>query len=272
MARRKKQNDEIGCGTSLLLLGYGVGAIWVGAKFGWIWVAIITVTVFAMVAWIIWQLDKRASKREKPVKTMSSRQSKGWQQALDGEPASKEDMESLLMYRSVSDDFDKALLEQLARKPDPDMEGNINYLLMRSGNYDQMELYRFAQIMRDSIYLALHSKKREIAESRLQSVIEMMEKIGGKRRAISPDTYEKIVAIVKDTEEKFHTVFYVNIAQGLEERASKLKTKKAKLKYWSQAIDMLMEGVANGKGDTALLGEHINRFKAMMENSTVVDD
>jgi hypothetical protein len=268
VARRKK-NNELGCGASLLLLLFGVGVIWLLATVGKIWTLVICIIVFSIIAWFIWHWDDKTAKQEKPVRRVLPKKSKGWQQALDGAVASKEDRESLLLYKRSDADFEMALLGLLTGKPNPPLESLVNGNLWKHGKYDRAELFRSVQILRDCIYHALHSKKPDVAKSNFLGISSTMENVREKSYVISSETFSKIADAARNAEEKYHTVFYVNQVVGLEERAAKLKTRKAKLKYWAQAIDVLKDGIVTGTGDIGLLEGHIGRLESMMAEPSV---
>lgn len=116
------------------------------------------------------------------------------------------------------------------------------------------ELIRDLQIIQESIYIALTSKKKDVAESRLQTVIECYERIKvGTASLVSPTVFNEITRVVKDAESEFQTFLYTNIANGHLEKADTLKTAKSKIKYLGLAEEIIQEGMQNNLSQKEIL-------------------
>ncbi|EIM63788.1 hypothetical protein [Desulfobacter postgatei] len=145
----------------------------------------------------------------------------------------------------------------------PDEDRKINSKLARS-NFHRAALIRNLQIIRDSIDIALSSKKRDTAESRMNLLLERFEEIKKEQSAlISFEVFDEISNVIQKTSIEFNTKLYYNIAVGYIEKAESLKTKKSKEKYLDLAKDILDEGIEKGKGN----GEELKRVLLMVEQA-----
>jgi hypothetical protein len=137
-------------------------------------------------------------------------------------------------------------------------EKKLNNALSRS-NPSAAELIRNLQIIRESITIALTSKKRETAESGMKGVLSCYKTIEERlSHVVSPHVFEEITNRVKSAENDFHTKLYINIAAGHVAKAEKLKTKRSKEKYLELALASLDEGLKSGLGhDHELEGEFL---------------
>ncbi len=129
----------------------------------------------------------------------------------------------------------------------------MNYRLMKS-HPARAELIRQLQIMRDSIEIALTSKKRDVAESRMNEVLLSALAVKKKYASlVSPEVVSEITEGAKQCHKEFHTAMYRNIATAHLEKAAKLKTKKSKIKYANLAKETILEGLANERAEVGEL-------------------
>lgn len=131
----------------------------------------------------------------------------------------------------------------------------ITRSLMKS-NPVGSELIRNLQIVGDSIDIALSSKQRDVAESRMDLALKLFNEIKQKHtHLLDADTMSIIERTVPAADIKFQTDLYLNVAQGHIEKAGKLKTEKARQKYKQQARDIIMEGLNNPRSNKKDLKE-----------------
>ena len=164
--------------------------------------------------------------------------------------------------KKVQQDFDRLALSTLRTKRHWTEDKEINKSLMR---HPGAPLIRNLQILRDSIEIALTSKKRDTAEQRMNAIPELFEEIKKHATLVSPEVFEEIYKTVYKAQRKFHTSFYINIATGYIESAEKVRTRKTKDKYFTLAAEALKEGLRGGlgnEGELNLLLAGIERMKA----------
>jgi len=148
--------------------------------------------------------------------------------------------------------FQRLALATISTRMHPDECKSINLRLMRR-DHKQAYLIRNLQIIRDSIDIALKSKKRDVAESRIKSVSDLWDEVEKDRILLSDEVFEASKVIVKNAITEFGTIFYINLAQGYLEKAAPLKTERGKAKYHMLARDMIFEGLANPASDKETL-------------------
>ncbi len=122
-------------------------------------------------------------------------------------------------------------------------------------------LIRDLQIIRESIDIALASKKRDIAESRMKSVVETWKEAEAECSGVVPQSIREIVA---DAQRRFQTCLYVNIARGYLDKAKTLKTAKAREGHLSQAREAILDGLGmpdSNKGELRELMLAIERMR-----------
>jgi hypothetical protein len=126
-------------------------------------------------------------------------------------------------------------------------EKKLNTKLAKK-NFRVAALIRDLQILRDSIEIALTSKKRETAEGRFKDARLVFARIRKEHtRLIKSETFTEISSAVARLDEEFPTKLYLNLAQGHLDRAEKVKTEKSKGKYIKLARETLTEGINSGK-------------------------
>jgi len=160
----------------------------------------------------------------------------------------------LLIYYSFRKDkktFDNLVLYVLHNRLHPDEAKKMNLQLARS-NFSRSALIRNLQIIRDSIEIALTSKKRDTAESRMNTLLERFEEIQREQSSlVSAEVHDEIERVIQETRKEFQTKLFLNVATGHMEKAESSKTSKTKEKYFDLAIEVLKEGLEKGSGNEA---------------------
>ena len=160
----------------------------------------------------------------------------------------------LLIYYSFRKDkktFDNLVLYVLHNRLHPDEAKKMNLQLARS-NFSRSALIRNLQIIRDSIEIALTSKKRDTAESRMNTLLERFEEIQREQSSlVSAEVHDEIERVIQETRKEFQTKLFLNVATGHKEKAESSKTSKTKEKYFDLAIEVLKEGLEKGSGNEA---------------------
>jgi hypothetical protein len=114
---------------------------------------------------------------------------------------------------------------------------------------------RALQIIRDSIDIALASKKRDVAESRMKSVVETWRIAEAECSGVVPeDVVHSVRDIVADAQRRFQTSLFANLARGFLDKATISKTAKAREVHLSQAKAAILEGIGMPNSDKAELG------------------
>lgn len=117
-------------------------------------------------------------------------------------------------------------------------------------NFREYELIVNLKTIRESVHIALSSKNRETAESRMETALERFDIIQNhSKRLISSSVFDEIKKTVDEATEEFKTKLYINIALGHINKASGLKTNKSKSKYLGLAKSVLEEGLQTGDSD-----------------------
>jgi hypothetical protein len=164
--------------------------------------------------------------------------------------------------------FDDLVLYVLNNRLHPDEAKKMNLKFARS-NFPRSALIRNLQIIRDSIEIALTSKKRDTAESRMDTILERFEEIKKEQSSlISAEVYNEIEGVIQETRKEFQTKLFLNLAIGHIEKAENLKTKKSKEKYFDLAIEALKEGLEKGLGQETDLKRALSQAeqaKAILE-------
>lgn len=123
-------------------------------------------------------------------------------------------------------------------------------------DFERWSLLRCLQIMRDSIDIALTSKKRDTAESRMELAGDKYQEIITEhKKLITPEILDEIGTVYRDAQSQFFTKLFVNVSTGQIEKAEKLKTEKSKIKYLNQALETIEEAINSGQGDVAKFEE-----------------
>ncbi len=136
---------------------------------------------------------------------------------------------------------------------------------LAGNDLEQLEVQRALQIFDDSIHIALSSKKRDTAESRMNLAREQYARIKELESLIPPEIMAKVEKAYTESEQNFIPSLHINIASGLMEKAEKLKTDKSKVKYGKQALETLDEGIAAVQGDSAKLVDFRKEVEAYIK-------
>ena len=137
----------------------------------------------------------------------------------------------------------------------------MNRRLMKE-NPTKAQLIRNLQILRDSIDIALSTKKSKTATSRMGTARQCHSDIHSEQKnLVSGQLLSEIDSVMNSAETQFHTDYYVNLSQGYLEKAESLKTNKSKRKYLQLAKDTLREGLQ----DEWSRREEINRAWSSVE-------
>lgn len=166
-----------------------------------------------------------------------------------------------LSSKKETERFNKLVIYTLHNRLPPNEARKINTKLSKS-NFQKAELIRNLQIFRDSVEIALSSKKRDTAESRMELAEEKYSYIKKyQSNLVKSEVMSEITSVMEEVEEKFHTNIYNNIALANLEKADKLKTIKSKNKYLEQAKEILIEGLSNSKSSKRILNETLAKVE-----------
>jgi len=137
-------------------------------------------------------------------------------------------------------------------------------------DFNKWSLLRCLQTMRDSIDIALSSKKQDTAESRMELAGKQFKEVLSKHKnLITPEILQEIEKVYKDAVTRFKTSLYINVANGHIEKSQNLKTDKSKIKYLNLALEIIVEGIELGRGSVDKLQqkkEEILKQKSVFES------
>lgn len=149
--------------------------------------------------------------------------------------------------------FDKVALMVLRNELTLDEIAQLRRALERA-HFGRSALLGNLKILRESLYLCLNSKNRDVAESRMEAVNATLNEIRHDwAYLVSPFVLHEIEQEVHAAREQYSTRLYLNIAKGHTDKAHKLKTQRSKLKYLDLAKQALQEGLGNAGADTGAL-------------------
>lgn len=141
---------------------------------------------------------------------------------------------------------------------DPREMKRFNTLLMRRNPF-LAERLRTQQIIRESLQIAVTSKNKDTAESRMALAIDKYKDLRERYR-IPDDELARLDAGVNGYLKKYATAKYVNEAQGYIDKIAKVKTVKTKKKYAEQARLLLEAGLLDRNADPQTL---LSRLKGI---------
>lgn len=145
--------------------------------------------------------------------------------------------------------FDELVLLTISEKTPPQDARKVNAELAKI-DFRKADLVRKLQIIKDSLDIALASKKPDTANSRMQLAEANFNQIQGYLGSIiSPETSNQIKRIFREALSEFSTVRYLNLATAHITKAEKLKTEKSKQKYYEMAMQTLEEGMKDSDSD-----------------------
>ncbi|MDA8254176.1 MAG: hypothetical protein M0Z99_00825 [Betaproteobacteria bacterium] len=138
------------------------------------------------------------------------------------------------------------LIRRMAREQlQPNEARRLNMRLMRSDSR-LAEVVRSVQIMRNSVDIAAKSKKREIVESRLGSVLSLRGDIRRNYQGVCDEETDKVLDWLADDEVRSAwTAYFLNAARQARDKAMTLKTEKSRTKYEEAARSFLDEAMAH---------------------------
>ncbi len=121
-------------------------------------------------------------------------------------------------------------------------------------------LIRNLQIIRDSLDIALTSKRRDIAESRMELALDRWQESQQEHTGLlAPETAVLIASVIEETRNIYHTTLYLNIAGSHLEKAQNLKTEKGRAKHRDLAKVIIQDGLNDPLSDKAKLTEVLNQ-------------
>ena len=135
----------------------------------------------------------------------------------------------------------------LGRSLDPETARAMNRRHATS-NARRASLLRSIQIFTDSVAIALSSKKADTATHRLRLASETYEKISKDRTILGPRLCHELDAKYQHLLATFASALTLNVARDHIEKASALKTAKARMDRLQRALAVLEEGIAGGAG------------------------
>jgi len=203
--------------ASCALIGYFVifaGIVWIAGKIGWGW--LLAIILLGVIGWAAMTFTKDKSPSASP----------------DHSPDDLPDMR----HDEFGPQFDS-----------PQQASTYYGQLMRT-DPDKFMRLRTQQILRESLQIALTSKKRDTAESRMETAKEKFEELQ-KEHSIPRSEWNKIQERFLKDRKVFSTVKYINQARGLLGHGSKLKTEKSRKKYLDMAKDVIDEGLRDPSSD-----------------------
>lgn len=138
------------------------------------------------------------------------------------------------------------LIRRMARERlHPHEARSLNRQLMRR-DARLAEVVRFVQIMRDSVDIAEKSKKREIVESRLASVVSTRDEIRRNYQGVCDEETDKVLDWLADDQVRMAwTAYFMNAARHARDKAMTMKTEKSRTKYEEALRSILEEAMAH---------------------------
>lgn len=216
---------------------------------GFVWFSIFASCCFAAGVKAYQWYEQRPKK--KPIHTAADRQAKYEQARLASRrkyQASKQVQQNEVLECAPSDqytDFKNIAFDCLYSRMPPEQCKQLNLQLLASGFHEWMMLIRQFQIIADSIDLALTSKNRDTAHSRADTVFaSYQECLNQYADVLRHEDWLVVDNYIVDFNNAFATAWRINVAQGLCEKAFKLKTEKSRRKYIEQAAELIVEGLA----------------------------
>jgi len=199
------------------IIGYLIvfcGIIWVLGKIGWGW--ILALVIIGVLGWVAITFKKDKS-----------------QSISTGKPSG-------LLPDLPHDEFGPLF-------DSPQQASTYYHRLMRSIPEESMRL-RTQQILRESLQIALSSKKRDTAENSMKAAKAKLEELQNEHSVPKFEWHEIQERFLRDQRE-FSTVKFINQARGLIEHGSKLKTEKSRKKYLDMAKAVINEGLNDPSSD-----------------------
>jgi hypothetical protein len=119
---------------------------------------------------------------------------------------------------------------------------------------------------RESVDLALNSKKRDVAEARMQYAADTALDVATRHQhTASPHIVDEMRSTLAATQAEFQTRLYLNLAKAHMEKADTLKTSKGKIKHLDLAAQAIQEGIVAGRGDMTRLQDALSHVTESIE-------
>ncbi len=161
------------------------------------------------------------------------------------------------------DEYNELILKVLKVQLRPSEAQQIYGQLIRSAP-TKGQLFRHTQMLGESLNLALNSKNRDTAESRMKFAEENYFKIKSLfASAAREGTLAEIEKTFAESKTNFHTNLYINVAAGYVEKAKKLKSEKAREKYFLLASQVLQEGRNDPYSNKAVLDQKLKETESL---------
>jgi len=136
-------------------------------------------------------------------------------------------------------------------------------------DFNRWSLLRALQIMRDSIDIALSSKKRDTAQSRMDLAEKQYRQIRKDYSTLIPEEImNEISETINIAKQTYKTQLFLNVSKGFIEKAGTLKTDKSKLKYLDMALETIDEGIKKKEGDLTRFSKLKDEIIAEQEHLT----
>lgn len=160
--------------------------------------------------------------------------------------------------------FDDLAILILNNRLSPDGLSELGRGIRHLGWHHSTLIGNLKQI-RESVDLALTSKNRDVAESRMEFAIERgNDVVKNHWECVSPYVISQMKDVISEAQSKFKTQLHINISNGCIEKATGLKTNKGKLKHLALAKDAIEEGIALGVGDLQALNRALQSVNGMI--------
>jgi hypothetical protein len=122
------------------------------------------------------------------------------------------------------------------------------------------------QVIRESIDIALSSKKRDIAESRMKLVAERWKTAEPDcSGVVSKDVVQSVSETVADAQRRFQTSLHANVARGYVDKAKALKTAKGREGHLLHAREVILEGLGMPDSNKGELREMLLAIERMRQ-------
>jgi len=156
--------------------------------------------------------------------------------------------------------FQELALKTIKHRTNPDAARSIKSPRTKK-DFPNYALIRNLQIIKDSIDIALMSKKRDVADSRMNLALKLWGEIEDKYfDLLSNENKKTIKEIVSEAHRRFQTDIYLNLARAHIEKVNSLRTDKAKERYRLLAREVISEGLANPQSDKKKLEDLLSQI------------
>lgn len=129
------------------------------------------------------------------------------------------------------------------------------------------ELIRHLQIFNDSIYLALNSKNPDTASLRMSATRETFQEICRYKDIQTDRLASAISRAYNEVERAYPETVCINVAKGLVEKSSTVKTERTKSKYIAEAINVLQTGLSGQPQDSQKIRGMLAELEAQRDGA-----